>query len=96
MMQSILSGDEVSLHVRDDGPKEAQVLMFSNSLGTDMRVWDLMLAHLTGNYRIVRYDKRGHGLSDCPDAPYSIEQLVNDAEVIADTLQLTNIIVHWC
>ena len=92
MMQNILSGDEVSLHVRDDGPKEAQVLMFSNSLGTDMRVWDLMLAHLTGNYRIVRYDKRGHGLSDCPDAPYSIEQLVNDAEVIADTLQLTNII----
>jgi len=97
MMQTILSTDDVSLHVRDqhisnDGPKDAQVLMFSNSLGTDMRVWDLMLEHLSGNYRIVRYDKRGHGLSDCPNAPYSIDQLVNDAETIADTLQLTNII----
>ena len=97
MMQTILSTDGVSLHVRDqhisnDGPKDAQVLMFSNSLGTDMRVWDLMLEHLSGNYRIVRYDKRGHGLSDCPNAPYSIDQLVNDAETIADTLQLTNII----
>ncbi len=97
MMHSILSGDGVSLHVRDqhisnDSPKDAQVLMFSNSLGTDLRVWDLMLAHLSGNYRIVRYDKRGHGLSDCPDAPYSIDQLVDDAETVADTLKLGKII----
>ena len=92
MMQSILSTDGVSLHVRDDGPKDAQVVMFSNSLGTDMRVWDLMLPHLSGEYRIVRYDKRGHGLSDCPNAPYVIDQLVSDAETIADTLQLNNII----
>ena len=91
MMQSILSGDGVSLHVRDEGSKAAQVLMLSNSLGTDIRVWELMLKHLTGSYRIVRYDKRGHGLSDCPDAPYSMDQLVSDAETIADTLQLNNI-----
>ena len=91
MMLSIQS-DDVNLHVRDDGLKDAQVLMFSNSLGTDMRVWDLLLTHLpTEDYRIVRYDKRGHGLSDCPDAPYSIEQLVADAETVADTLKLKNI-----
>jgi len=67
MMLSIQSNG-VNLHVRDDGPKDAQVLMFSNSLGTDMQVWDLLLAHLpTEDYRVVRYDKRGHGLSDCPD-----------------------------
>ncbi len=92
MMQSILSTDDVSLHVRDDGPKDAQVLIFSNSLGTDMRVWDLTLPHMSGEYRIVRYDKRGHGLSDCPNAPYRIDQLVGDAEVIAETLQLKDII----
>jgi len=92
MMLSIQSNG-VNLHVRDDGPKDAQVLMFSNSLGTDMQVWDLLLAHLpTEDYRVVRYDKRGHGLSDCPDAPYSIEQLVADAETVADTLELKNII----
>ena len=92
MMRSILSSDNVNLHVRDEGPPDAQVLMFSNSLGTDLRVWDLMLEHLSGSYRIVRYDKRGHGLSDCPAAPYSMEQLVNDAETIADTLELSDII----
>jgi len=90
MMHSILSTD-ASLHVRDDGPQDAQVLMFSNSLGTDLRVWELMLEHLSGDYRIVRYDKRGHGLSDCPNAPYSMEQLVNDAETVATALQLSNI-----
>lgn len=90
-MHSIESSG-VSLHVRDEGPRDGQVLMFSNSLGTDLRVWELMLRHLPDGYRIIRYDKRGHGLSDCPSAPYSMDQLVNDAETIADTLKLQSII----
>ncbi len=89
-MLSISSGN-INLHVRDDGPKDGQVVMFSNSLGTDVRVWDLMLAHMPEGLRIIRYDKRGHGLSDCPDAPYNMEELVSDAETIADSLKLKRI-----
>lgn len=89
-MQRILSGS-VSLHVRAHGPADAPVILFSNSLGTDLRVWDLLLEHLAGEYRVVRYDNRGHGLSDCPDAPYTIGQLVDDAIAIIQALQLKDV-----
>jgi 3-oxoadipate enol-lactonase len=65
--------------------------MLANSLGTDMRVWDLLLPHLPDGLRIVRFDKRGHGQSDCPDAPYRIEELIADAETIAEALALSQI-----
>lgn len=58
--------------------------MFSNSLGTDLRVWDPMIPHLPAGLRIVRYDKRGHGLSDCPPSPYTMQELVADTEAVAD------------
>ncbi|MFT5894115.1 MAG: 3-oxoadipate enol-lactonase [bacterium] len=76
----------VTLHVRDEGPRDGRVIMFSNSLGTDLRVWDLLIPLLPNNLRIVRYDKRGHGLSDCPDAPYHMDSLVDDALCVIDTL----------
>lgn len=87
----LVNSGTVSLHVSDDGPQDAPVVMLSNSLGTDLRVWDPMLEHLGGDYRIVRYDNRGHGLSDCPDGPYTIEQLVDDVISIATALQLEDI-----
>jgi len=81
----------VSLHVRDEGPRDGRVVMFSNSLGTDLRVWDLLIPLLPDSLRIVRYDKRGHGLSDCPEAPYHMDTLVDDAMCVIDTLNLNNI-----
>ncbi|RPE67019.1 3-oxoadipate enol-lactonase [Pacificibacter maritimus] len=89
-MQMILNAG-VALHVLDTGPKDGAVVMFANSLGTDLRVWDALIAHLPADLRVVRFDKRGHGLSDCPDGPYAIEDLANDAAVIADTLGLKDI-----
>lgn len=89
-MQTIQSGN-VALRVRDEGPKDGRVVMFANSLGTDLRVWDLMLPHLPEGLRIVRFDKRGHGQSDCPDAPYRIDDLVADAEAVAAELLLADI-----
>lgn len=80
-----------TLLVSDSGPRDGRVVMFGNSLGTDHRVWDALLPHLPGDLRIVRYDKRGHGLSDCPDAPYAMETLVDDAAAIADALRLRDI-----
>jgi 3-oxoadipate enol-lactonase len=81
----------VTLHVRDEGPRDGRVIMFSNSLGTDMRVWDLLIPLLPRNLRIVRYDKRGHGLSDCPEPPYHMDSLVDDALYVIDTLGLKDV-----
>jgi len=74
----------VRLHVRIDGPEDGAPVVFSNSLGTDMRLWDPILPHLPAGLRILRYDKRGHGLSECPPAPYSMGALVKDAEALMD------------
>jgi 3-oxoadipate enol-lactonase len=53
-----------TLHLRIDGPADAPAVVFANSLGTDLRLWDAVLHLLPPGLRYVRYDKRGHGLSD--------------------------------
>ena len=89
-MQTISTSD-ITLHIRDEGPRTGRVLMFANSLGTDLRVWDALLPLLPAGLRIVRFDKRGHGLSDATPAPYALDQLVADAEAVCDRLGLTDI-----
>ena len=74
----------VKLHYRIDGPSDGVPVVFANSLGTDMRLWDPILPLLPEGLRILRFDKRGHGLSDCPKAPYSMGHLVSDAEALMD------------
>jgi 3-oxoadipate enol-lactonase len=77
---------EVQIHYRDEGDPSGAPVVFANSLGTDLRLWDDVLPHLPPGLRIVRYDKRGHGLSSCPPAPYSMGALVTDAERLLDHL----------
>ena len=89
-MQTI-STHGITLHIRDDGPKDGRVVMLANSLGTDLRVWDALLPLLPAGLRIIRYDKRGHGLSDATPAPYALDQLVADAEGVCDGLSLRDI-----
>lgn len=89
-MKTVTSNGAV-LHVQVDGPDTGPVVMFANSLGTDLRVWDPLLPHMPKGLRIVRLDNRGHGLSDCPAAPYDMDTLVSDAEAVVDALGLTNV-----
>ena len=70
-------GDLV-LHAELAGAAGRPVLVFSNSLGTDFRIWAATVAALRDRYAILLYDKRGHGLSDAPQAPYSIDQHADD------------------
>ncbi len=70
----------IKLHYKVEGPQDGAPLVFANSLGTDFRLWDPVLPYLPEGLRILRFDKRGHGLSDCPPAPYSMGQLVRDTE----------------
>ncbi|UWQ28157.1 3-oxoadipate enol-lactonase [Leisingera sp. M523] len=79
---------DVQLHYRIDGDADGAPIVFANSLGTDLRVWDAVVDLLPAGLRVIRYDKRGHGLSSCPPPPYSMGALVRDAERLLDFLEV--------
>ena len=81
---------DVQINYREDGDPSGAPVVFANSLGTDYRLWDSILPLLPAGLRIIRYDKRGHGLSSCPPAPYSMGALITDAERLLDHLQVKN------
>lgn len=81
--------DGTRLHVREDGEPQGNPVVFANSLGTDLRLWDAVLPLLPPGHRFIRYDKRGHGRSDVPPAPYHMGILISDAEAILDDLGVT-------
>lgn len=83
----MLELEDVTLHYREDGAPDGAPVVFANSLGTDLRLWDPILPHLPEGLRIIRYDKRGHGKSSVPPAPYTMGALVRDAEAVMDSLQ---------
>jgi 3-oxoadipate enol-lactonase len=70
------------------GPEGAPVLLFSNGLGTTTRMWEPQLAAFTKEFRVLRYDSRGHGKSSVPLGPYSIGQLSGDAMQLLDALSV--------
>ena len=80
--------DGTSIHACIEGPEDGPVVVFSNSLGTTLHLWDAVLALLPEGLRILRYDMRGHGQSDVPKAPYSMGQLVGDAEAVCDAFDI--------
>ncbi len=75
---------DIVVHHADSGPAEAPPLVLVNSLGTDLRVWDALLPRLGGRFRCLRYDKRGHGLSDTAPGPYAMEELAADLARLLD------------
>jgi 3-oxoadipate enol-lactonase len=76
----------IALHVADDGERSAPAVVFANSLGTDLRVWDAVLPLLPAGLRVIRYDKRGHGLSDSPPGRWRIEDFADDLAGLLDAL----------
>jgi 3-oxoadipate enol-lactonase len=82
------------INVEVEGPSDAPVLMMSNSLGTDLHMWDLQAPTFAKNFRLVRYDRRGHGKSGVPKGPYSMAMLGRDALAVMDGLALKT--VNWC
>ena len=91
-MQMADLGD-IRLHYRIDGPEDGAPLVLINSLGTDFRLWDKLVARLAPGLRVLRFDKRGHGLSDAPPAPYAMGTLVRDAERLIDHVGLRDAVV---
>jgi 3-oxoadipate enol-lactonase len=81
------------LHVQEEGDPHGTSLVFVNSLGTDLRLWDSVIPRLRDVFRTVRYDKRGHGLSAAPPAPYRLEDHVSDLTGLLDGLGISEAIV---
>jgi 3-oxoadipate enol-lactonase len=68
------------------GNAKAPALVLSNSLGTNFLMWDAQMPTLRENFRVLRYDTRGHGQSEVTPGPYSFEQLGRDVLALADSL----------
>jgi len=82
------------IHVEVEGPEDKPVLMLSNSLGTDLHMWDQQAAEWAKHFRLVRYDRRGHGQSGAPQGPYSMERLGRDVVAVLDALGVKK--TNWC
>jgi 3-oxoadipate enol-lactonase len=92
-MQFLLS-DRRAIHYRAIGLGDAKpVIVFINSLGTDFRIWDAVMDIMGDHYAYVLHDKRGHGLSDTGDTPYSIEDHVEDIAALLHHLAIKHAIV---
>jgi 3-oxoadipate enol-lactonase len=90
----VVNANGCPIHVEVEGPQAAPVLMLSNSLGTTLHMWDDQIGPFSNAFRVVRYDRRGHGKSGLPQGPYSMELLARDALAILDALGIEK--ANWC
>lgn len=89
-----LEANGIQIHYQIDGAGTAPVLMLSNSLGTNLHMWDKQVPALTKRFRVVRYDTRGHGKTSAPSFPYTVGMLGQDAIALMDALKLPK--VRFC
>ena len=87
------------MHFVDEGPRDAPSILFANSLGTDLRMWQGVTQQLT--QRCIRFDKRGHGLSatpapDWPHANWTVEDIADDALALLDHLNIAQAVIAGC
>lgn len=87
--ETIVTVDGVALRCRLDGPEGAPWLAFSNSLMTDLHLWDAQVEAFGDRFRILRYDTRGHGGSAVPPADCSFDRLVADLAALLDRFAVT-------
>jgi 3-oxoadipate enol-lactonase len=90
-LSSITTGDGVRIAYRFDGARDKPVLLLSNSIGTDLHMWDGQVPAFTEHFRLLRYDARGHGASDVPLGPYSLDRLGRDVLELLDALGLERV-----
>ena len=80
----------ISMHYTMDGPADAPVVVLGHSLSANLGMWDGQM-HALAQYRVLRYDTRGHGATDAPTADYTLELLADDLFGLLDSLGLDQI-----
>lgn len=83
----------LNIRFADEGPKSAPVVMMSHSLSAEIGMWSPQADALKDRFRVIRYDTRGHGGTDAPEGPYTLDMLADDALGLMDALDLGK--VHW-
>ncbi|MCP3379349.1 MULTISPECIES: alpha/beta fold hydrolase [unclassified Bradyrhizobium] len=90
----VTAGDGCRIAYQFDSRGDNPVLILSNSIATDHRMWDRQIAELSKSFRVLRYDTRGHGSSDAPQGPYSLDRLGRDVIELMDALGIAR--AHFC
>ena len=83
----------LDVHYELEGPATAPVVTFSHSLATDFHMWDAETKALAARYRVLRYETRGHGQTEAPKGPYTLDQLAEDARELLKALGIAK--THW-
>jgi 3-oxoadipate enol-lactonase len=89
----MIDADGCPIHVAIDGRDSGPTVVLSNSLGSTIKMWEPQLDALGQHFRVVRYDRRGHGRSGT-NGPYSFERFGRDVLAIMDALNIRT--AHWC
>jgi 3-oxoadipate enol-lactonase len=92
-MPTITTDDGQTIHYRLDGDTAKPVILFSNSLGTDLTMWDGNMPAALARFRVLRYDSRGHGGSSAPSGAYTLDRLGRDALALLDALKIDRVAV---
>ena len=83
------------MHYQRRGPKTAHVIVWANSLGTDLRMWD-QVVDLMPDWQHLRFDKRGHGLSATPNGSWDVTDLADDMAALMDHLAIDRAVIAGC
>ncbi len=87
-------GGGMTVHLRDEGPRDAPVVMLLHGSNADLHTWELWTEALKDDYRVIRFDQRGHGLTGAaPDSNYAREMFVSDVEHVADAMKLDTFVL---
>jgi 3-oxoadipate enol-lactonase len=88
-MAEVTTSDGTKIHYQVEGREDGAPLIFSNSLGTNLHMWDGQSGEAAAHgFRVVRYDQRGHGKSDVPAGDYTLERLGQDVLDLLDSLEI--------
>lgn len=86
-MPTFTSNDAI-IHFQTFGNSSKPALIFSNSLGTTLSMWQNQIDHFQKDHFVICYDTRGHGQSSAPQGPYNIDQLGQDVVNLLDHLKI--------
>ncbi len=81
-----IQANGIKFHVAIDGPEGKPCVTFVTGIANDHTLWNASVAPLARDYRLIRIDTRGHGLTEATPAPYSLKQLADDVIAVWDAM----------